>query len=330
MKTIKELERDKKDKIKQLSVDEAERYITKLNNEMAEAWGNIDNNFNMDVDTMLKNSALCDEAVEILNDKYKMELLVASTRNNALVEKHAADIEDMKNFMLEYSLDGIICSYWQTSHNILILTQFLNLLYEYYWISPADIEWYVDKTDAAEDEIAAVIDELDMEKIPVYSLYQQHFMNSVEVNIKHMVRMIDAEMVFLKAFIKLHFKEDAAPTGTYYDTYRDGMIEYQKLSRQLISDYEELKLDGFKNAKEIEAELLSKALDKDVNHFNKLFETGRPSYDVNNFIFIPPASHQEYMRKFHPDWKYDGPTSNDLDEDGMDVWYATVTNPLMK
>ena len=134
VKTLNELERAKKDKIRQLSVDEAERYINKLNKEMAEAWGNMANGFSMDIDTMIKNSNLCDEAVDILNDKYKMELLVATSRANAIVEKHAADIEDVKMLILETALNGLMSTYWQTSHNMLILTQFLNILYEYYWI----------------------------------------------------------------------------------------------------------------------------------------------------------------------------------------------------
>ena len=332
MKTLNELERAKKDRIKQLSADEVERYINKLHKEMAEAWGTIDNGFNIDAATMIKNSALCDEAVEILNDKYLMELLVATSRSNTLVEKHLADIEDMRNFMLETGMEGIICNFWQTSHNILILTQFLNILYEHYWISPADIESYLDNTDAAEEDKAAVLEEVDMEKIPVYSLYQQHFMDSVELNIKHMVRIIDAEMIFLKQLIKNPYEKKDKAAGTYHDTFRKDMIKYQKLTQELIADYEDLKQDGFKNAKEIEAEILSKALDKDVDFFSDMFKSSRPSYDVNNFIFIPPQNHIESMRKFHPDWKYDGPTAadDDYEDEGIDVWYATVTNPIIK
>ena len=326
VKTLNELERAKKDKIRQLSVDEAERYINKLNKEMAEAWGNMANGFSMDIDTMIKNSNLCDEAVDILNDKYKMELLVATSRANAIVEKHAADIEDVKMLILETALNGLMSTYWQTSHNMLILTQFLNLLYQYYWIPPADIEECVDMGNANEDSKTEVILKLNMDKTPVYSLYQQHFMNTLELNIKHMASIIDAEIVILKQLIKFQFKEDAADTGSYRDTFREGMIEYQKLSQELIADYEELKLDGFKNAKTLEAELLSESLDKDVDFFNDMFKDSRPSYDVNNFIFIPPKVHIESMDKFHPDWKYDDHT-DDYDDEGIDEWYAEVTNP---
>ena len=157
-------------------------------------------------------------------------------------------------------------------------------------------------------------------------------MNSVEVNIKHMVSIIEAEMVILKHLSKYEFKGDATPTGTYRDTFRESMMEYKKLSQELIADYEELKKDGFKNAKEIESEAIAGTLDKDVDYIiNEVFTKGRPSYDVNNFTFIPPAAHIESMKKFHPDWKYDGPTGNDDHvEDGMNVWYATVTNPVIK
>ena len=39
------------------------------------------------------------------------------------------------------------------------------------------------------------------------------------------------------------------------------------------------------------------------------------------------------MNKFHPDWKDDDPTDDNMDElmkDGMNVWYAEVTNPVIK
>ena len=188
------------------------------------------------------------------------------------------------------------------------------------------LEEYIDITDANEDSKTEVILKLNMDKTPVYSLYQQHFMNTLELNIKHMASIIDAEIVILKQLIKFQFKEDAADTGSYRDTFREGMIEYQKLSQELIADYEELKLDGFKNAKTLEAELLSESLDKDVDFFNDMFKDSRPSYDVNNFIFIPPKVHIESMDKFHPDWKYDDHT-DDYDDEGIDEWYAEVTNP---
>ena len=327
MKTLNELERAKKDKIKNLSMDETERYIMKLNKEMADAWGNIDNYYNMDVATMLKNNDLCEEAVELLKDKYRMELLVAATRNNALVDKHLSDIEDMRKYRLDTLLNGVICNYWQTSHNILILTQFLNLLYEYYWISPADIECFIDNTTATAKCKISVINELDMEKTPVYSLYNQHFMSSVEITIKHMASIIDKEMIFLKQLVKLQYDKDTAyDDGTA--AYIEGMIDYQKLSRELIAEYEELKNDGFMNAKDIEAEIYSKALNKDKDSIMELFKEGRPSYDVNNFIFIPPQAHIESMKKYHPDWKYDH-QDNDYEDDGSDTWYADVTNPLI-
>jgi hypothetical protein len=330
MKTYNELERAKRDKIRQLSVDEAERYINKLNKEMAEAWGNLNNSFSIDAKTMMKNSALCDEAVDILNDKYKMELLVATSRLNALVEKHESDIEDVRKLILETSLHGLMSSYWQTSHNILILTQFLNILYENYWITPAIMEDIIDMGNATEENKAAVIEEVDMAKIPVYSMYHQHFMNTLELNIKHMASIIDEEIVILKRLIKFQFKEDAADTGTYYDDFIKGMIEYQKLSQELIADYEELKLDGFKNAKTIEAETMAEVLDKDVDFFNDLFKKSRPSYDVNNFIFIPPKVHIESMAKYHPDWKSKYPASDDdYDDEGVDSFYAEVTNPIL-
>ena len=332
MKTLNELERAKRDKIRQLSLDEAERYITKLNEEMANAWGSLDNSFSVDADTMMKNSALCDEAVDILNDKYKMDLLVATTRLNALVEKHEADIRDVRNHILKTSLHGLMSTYWQTSHNILILTQFLNILYEHYWITPADMEDIIDITNADEDSKAIVIKELNMDKIPVYDMYRQHFMNSLEFNIKHMASIIDEEMILLKRLIKFQFKadNDDAATDIYYDKFKEGMLEYQKLSQELIADYDELKLDGFKNAKTIEAEILADNLDMDVDLFNDLFKNGRPCYDVNNFIFIPPKVHIESMEKYHPDWNSNDPEDNDdnYEDEGMDEWYVEVTNPI--
>lgn len=329
MKSIKELERDKKDKIKELSVDEAERYINKLNKEMAEAWGSLDNSFKIDADTMMRNSNLCDEAVELLNHKYKMELMVSTSRLNALVEKHAADIEDVKDLILATSLHGLMSSYWQISHNILILTQLLNILYENYWITPADLEEYIDMTNAAEEDKIKIISEVD--DIPEYDLYHKHFMNTLEFNIKHMASIIDQEMIILKRLIHFQFKEDdTAATGTYYDKFKEGMMEYQKLSQELIADYEELKRDGFKNAKTLEAEAMAKCLDMEVDYWNEVFKESRPSYDVNNFIFIPPQLHIESMRENHPDWKEDAANDNEYDdEEGVDEWYAEVTNPIL-
>ena len=326
MKSYNELERAKKDKIRQLSVDEAERYITKLNKEMADAWGSLDNGYEVDTDTMMKNSALCDEAVDILSDKYKMDLLVASSRSNALVDKQLEDREDAKNLLLEIKLDHVMSTYWKASHNILILTQFLNLLYEFYWTSPHDVEVYLDESNAAEDTIAPVMKEISMEKIPVYSMYNQHYMNSVELNIKHMTKVIDGQIKLLKELINFTFKNPEVSTGTYYDTFRDGMLHYQQLSHELIAKYEEIKLDGFKNAKTIEAELLSNCLDKDVEYFNEMFKNSRPSYDTINFIFIPPKVHIESMAKYHPDWKYEKPAADDdlFNDEGMDDMYRKV------
>lgn len=338
MKSINELERAKKDKIRGLSVTEAERYINKLNKEMADAWGSIDNSFSIDIKTMMRNSALCDEAVEILNDKYRMELMVATSRLNALVEKHQSDIDDIHDLILETSLKGLISSYWQTSHNVLILTQFLNILYQHYWISPADLEEYIEMTNPDEDDRNTELI-LKLSDIPVYDLYRQHFMNSLEFNIKHMVSIIDVEMIILKRLIQFQFKEDDdadndensdAATGTYYDEFKDGMLEYQKLSQELIADYEELKLDGFHNAKTIEAELLAENLDMEVDFFNDLFKDSRPSYDLNNMVFIPPKVHVEAM-KDHPEWKSNGPKVDDADaydDEGMDEFYATVTKMM--
>ena len=331
MKTYNELERAKRDKIRQLSVEEAERYINKLNKDMADAWGSLDNGFNIDIDTMLRNAELCDEAEDILNDKYKMDLMIATSRSNALAEKHIADMEDVRKMILKTSLTNLMSVYWQTSHNMLILTQFLNLLYQHYWISPADMEELIDMGNANEDSKTAVIYELDIDKIPVYAMYRQHFMNSLELDIKHMASIIDNEMIILKRLIQFQFKEDdndAASTDSDYAIFKEGMIEYQKLSYELIADYEELKKDGFKNAKTIEAEIMADSLDMDVDYFNDMFKNNRPSYDVNNFIFIPPVSHQESMAKYHPDWKGSYAADDNVDDMGMNKWYAEVTNQM--
>ena len=340
MKSINELERAKKDKIRGLSVTEAERYINNLNKEMADAWGNIDNSFSIDIKTMMRNSALCDEAVEILSDKYRMELMVATSRLNALIEKHAADIDDIHELILKTGLHGLISSYWQTSHNMLILNQFLNILYQHYWISPADLEEYIEMTNPDEDDDKNTELILKISDIPVYDLYRQHFMNSLEFNIKHMVSIIDIEIVILKRLIHFQFKEDDDPdnndentnisTGTYYDEFKDGMLEYQKLSQDLIAEYEELKLDGFHNAKSIEAEILADNLDMEVDFFNDLFKKNRPSYDLHNMVFIPPKEHIASMKE-HPEWKSNGHKVEDAaayDDKGMDEFYAIVTKMM--
>lgn len=331
-KTLNELEREKRDKIRQLSAEEVERYIDKLNKEMAEAWGNISNAFSIDINTMRKNSLLCDEAVDILNDKYKMELLVATSRLNTLAEKHSSDVEDVKHMILESSLNGLMSTYWQTSHNILILHQFLNILYDFYWTAPSIIENYINKTNVDDDTKNAIMEELEIDKIPVYEYYNQHFINVLEVNIKHMTNIIDDEMILLKRLIQFEFKEDEIISDEYYEDFREGMLEYQKLSQQMIAEYEDLKLDGFKPAKVMESEIVAETIDKDVKLLNEIFKDSRPSYNLNDFIFIPPKIHIESMTMNHPEWEYyDDNTddSNHENEEEIDKYYVQVTNPTI-
>lgn len=299
IKSLNELEREKKNKIKSLKPDEAEYYINSLNKRMVDAMGNVDNQFNMDVKTILETAALCDEAIDLLSDKYQMRLAVASSRVNALVEKHQADIRDMKNLFLEIRLDDFMKTYFITGTFIFMLEGFLAILYNHYWTSPAIIESYLDMTDEDESCIDSISWKLN--DIPVYDLYNQKLMDDITYQVKLYSSIMDNHVNRLRKLVDFDFKDPEVKTNSYYDIFRDGMLEYKEKSYELLERYDNMMEDGFYYSKQIEAKVVSELLDKDMDKLLETFMVNRPSYDLKNNVFIPPEHHIKRMAEVSDD-----------------------------
>lgn len=298
MKTYNELERMKKDKIKNLSVDEIIAYVDKLNIGMAEAWGSLDNSYRMDPEVMIKNAELCDEAVDLLSDKYRMDVLVSNSRLNALVDKHQKDIADIKNLFLEIRLDKLMTVYYHTYKDLFILELFLDVLYQDYWTPPANIEEMIDKTDVAEEHIHPVA--LDLNEIPPYELYNHTLMDNISCSISIVMKFLNRSVEELRDLTNFKFIDPEVMTGTYYDTFREGMLQYQEDSKKLLERYDMLMTDGFHYCKLEEADIIAGVLDKDRDEImDDIFTVGRPYYDLKNNVFIPPQRHIEAMDKLN-------------------------------
>ena len=122
--------------------------------------------------------------------------------------------------------------------------------------------------------------------------------DNISCSISIVTKFLNGSIAELRNLTDFKFIDPEVMTGTYYDTFREGMLQYQEDSKKLLERYDMLMADGFHYCKIEEADIVAGVLDRDSDEIlADVFSVGRPCYDLKNNVFIPPQRHIEAMDK---------------------------------
>lgn len=305
--TLMQLERERKNKILNLKPEEVELYIDSLNRRMAAAYGNVSNNFTHDIEASTKAADLCDEVVELLKKKYpNVSTYTAWSRVDILVDKLRETANDVHDEKLKKAYHNLSHEYLLMSKELIILKYIMGVYYDFYSYRGKydNIFHIIDKTALDTDDKRKVVNALD--ELPRYELYNQYYMDNMDIILQLMIKMMDADYELLKKASDFTI-DDETTDDTFFNEFRRDMLELQELSKDLLKEYDAYMDDGFHNAKETERKILC-----EMWHDNSLYKDGhckdkdyvdyiqynRPSYDLKTMTFIPSQYELDMMAAF--------------------------------
>ena len=293
--TLQQLERERKNKILNLKPEEVELYIDSLNKRMAIAYGNVSNNFTPDVEASTKAADLCDEVVELLKKKYpNISTYTAWSRVDTLVDKLRETADDVHDEKLKKSRHNLIMAYVLMGRDMIMLKSIMDLYYDFYTCRGRydNIFHLIGKTALDEDDKRKVVNALD--ELPVYDFYNKYYMNSLDIILQLLIKSMDKGYKRLKELSDFTIDDETADDD-FFNEFRKDMLEYQQLSNDLLTEYEDYMDDGFHHAKEMERQILCEMWKEDGHttdrDYVEYIQYNRPSYDLKTMTFIP--SHYE-------------------------------------
>ena len=242
--TLYQLERQRKDKILNLKPDEVERYIDSLNKRMAAAYGNVWNNFTPDVEASMKADDLLDEAVDLLKRTYpNVATYVAWSRVDTLVDKLRETTDEVHDLRLKRSRHDLIMAYSIMGIYIVTLNHIMDLYYDFYICR------------GRYDNVFHLIDKTALDELPVYDFYNSYYMKSMDMMLNILMRAIEKHYELLKELSNFTI-DDETTDDDFFNKFRNDMLKYQQLSKNLLKYYEAYMEDGFHVAKERERQIL--------------------------------------------------------------------------
>lgn len=300
--TLYQLERERKNKILNLRPEEVELYIDSLNKRMAAAYGNVANDFTPDMEASTKAADLCDEAVELLKTKYpNISSYTGWSRVDTLVDKLRETANDVHDMKLKKDLNNFEWAYITMGKELIILRNVMDIYYDFYICRGRydNIFHLIDKTALDKEDKRKVVNALD--DLPIYDFYNSYYMQSMDVFIQILLRGMEYDYKLLKRLSDFSIEDGI--TGTYFDEFRDRMLEVQELSKDLLKEYEAFMDDGFYNAKETERKILCEIWKEDGHTADRDYvdyiQYNRPSYDLKTMTFIPSQYELDKMAAFN-------------------------------
>lgn len=305
--TLYKLERERKDKILNLKPDEVERYINSLNKRMAAAYGNVWNNFTPDVEASMKAADLCDEVVELLKNTYpNVATYVAWSRVDTLVDKLRETTDDVHDLRLKRSRHDLIMAYSIMGIYMVTLSHIMDLYYDFYTCRGRydNVFHLISKTALDEDDKCKVVNALD--DLPIYDFYNSYYMKSMDMLLNILIRSIDKHYGLLKDLSNFTI-DDETTDDDFFNKFRNDMLEYQQLSKDLLKYYEAYMEDGFQVAKERERQILCEMWHENILYkdgtlpdkdYVEYIEYNRPSYDLKSMTFIPSQYELDRMAAY--------------------------------
>ena len=163
----------------------------------------------------------------------------------------------------------------------------------------------IGKTALDEDDKRKVVNALD--ELPVYDFYNSYFMQSMDVMLQLVLKIMKADYELLKRLSDFTIDNEDTDDD-FFNEFRKDMLEYQQLSKDLLKQYEAYMDDGFHHDKEVERKILC-----DMWHEDSLYKEGickdrdyveyiqynRPSYDLKTMTFIPSQHDLDRMAAFN-------------------------------
>lgn len=295
MATIKELDRKRKEILLNMKPEEIEVLYKEINKKAIDSLGTVRNNYSYDYEQILKANEELKETNNILIKKYPtIEGLGSTTRLNLLVEKYdelTTEAKELEFSIISVTLASIVLS---LRSKINYLKSVLYKFYFRYSFRSSNLDnFLIDELGVPEDMVL-----VDLEPYVYYTT--AFFSKSLEKDfnffIESLVKDIDSDIAKLDKYLDVKLVPSNYNDEAIIKTMED-IIQLQIMATESIKHYEEIKLNPFEEAVNVEAEFK-------INTFNKLFTSDEfkttfeeekafllkrlPSYDFTTFELIVP------------------------------------------
>ena len=295
MATYKELNRKRKEILLNMKPEEIEVLYNEINKKVIDSLGTVRNNYSYDYETIIKANEELEETNRILKTKYPtIEALGSSTRLNLLIEKYEELTTEAKE--LEFSIIVVTLASMVMSlrNKINYLKSVLYKFYFRYSFRTSNLDnFLIDELGVPEDIVLVTLE-------PYVYYTTAFFSKSLEKDfnffIESLVKDIDFNIAKLDNYLAVKIEPSNYTDEAIIKTMEE-LIQLQIMATTSIKQYEEIKLNPFEEAVNVEAEFKVNTFNKLVtsDEFKTTFEEEkefllrrRPSYNFDSFELIVP------------------------------------------
>ena len=318
MKNVNQLEKERKEVLRNMNVKEIRKLYENLSDEMVSYFWSYKNNFLGNPEGIERIKSRFLELDSDLKDKYKTDVLYFSSMVKSLAnEFDETNTEVLKNHYSILEL-GLYSNYISFLYNFHMLNDILHHYYIDYEFRYTDsfynIEEYIHERfnldiDKEEDLIAIIEIEEDLRNFNIefndkkfnhYRMILNSFIKSLVKNLEHISKHI-------KRYLELEERIDENTIEELVPVLQE-FNHLQQLAKEKLDEYEELKLNPFKKAIEVSVNVKMEDNDYRINYNESLKEEDKkyslplydydeelakaianaPKYDFNNFELILP------------------------------------------
>ena len=298
MASLNTIKKDYNELLLELNPEDIEVLFKKINKKITDSLGSSKNYFKWNLEEIEKGTTELNELENTLKRKYpNISGLTASTRLETLLEKYVELEEETKQLIFKVHLVNIYSIASSLESNIDFLEDILNKFYFRYSFRIWNLEsLLLEELNVPED---IVLDTLEPYIYGNSAFYNKAFETDYNSFIEAIVVNIESDIAKVKPYIETNVNPNLFIEEAVVKTV-EGIVKFKSLIEDLIKRYENLKVNPFEVAIDVEAEVIAENYNELLKKAKYSFEettvekekekilVKAPSYNFDTFELIVP------------------------------------------
>lgn len=295
MNNIQSVKNNYKEIVLKLNRSEIEALYKSVNKKAIDSLGTVKNNFSYNPDEINRANDELKELDRILVNRFpNIEGLGIATRLDLLIEKYSELTDEAQALIYYIQFKDFFNLINVLELKINYLKMVLNKFYFRYSFRVWNLEGLLDELNVPEDMI---LNDLEPYIYNSNSFFDKGLERDFNFFIEEIVKDIESDIAEIVKYLKIEFDLSSYSDEDVIKTI-EGLIELQKLAKESIKSYEDVKENPFKRAIEIEAEVKADILNNlsvgsenkySIDEEKELILSKAPAYNFETFELIVPA-----------------------------------------
>lgn len=296
MNNIQSIKNNYKEVLLKLNKSEIEALYKNVNKKAVDSLGTVKNNFSYNPDEINRANDELKELDKILVNRFpNIAGLGIATRLDLLIEKYSELTDEAQ---------ALICyiqfkDFFNLINALELKINYLRMVLNKFYFRYSFRVWNLERLLINELKVP---DEMVLNDLEPYIYYDNSFFDKglekdFNFFIEEIVKNIESDIAEMDKYIKSEFDLSSYSNEDVIKTI-EGLIELQKLAKESIKSYEDIRENPFKRAIEIEAEVKTDILNNlsvgsenkySIDEEKELILSKAPTYNFETFELIVPA-----------------------------------------